>query len=131
MSHHSVRIAITCLLAPLALTAVGQQTSSSASTYPPEENKHDTVILEEYKVTDRKDSAYKAATAITGTKTDTPLIDVPQSIQVITRDLIDDIGALDITDLYMFMPGVTEFSYGGTSSRGFRQEQTRYNGIAG
>ena len=89
------------------------------------------VTLEEYQVTDRRDSPYKAATAITGTKTDTPLIEIPQSIQVITREQIEDLGALDITDLYPLMGSVTEFSYGGVSMRGFRQEQTRYNGING
>lgn len=89
------------------------------------------VTLDEFKVTDRHDSPYKAATAITGTKTDTPLLHVPQSIQVITRDLIEDLGAVDITDLYPLMGSITEFSYGGVSARGFRQEQTRYNGISG
>lgn len=89
------------------------------------------VTLDEFKVIDRQDSAYKAATAITGTKTDVPLIQVPQSIQVITRDLIEDLGAVDITDLYPLMGSITEFSYGGVSARGFRQEQTRYNGING
>ncbi|MES2693180.1 MAG: TonB-dependent receptor [Verrucomicrobiota bacterium] len=88
------------------------------------------VTLDEFKVTDQRD-AYKGNTAITGTKTDVPLIDVPAPIQVITKDLIDDFAALDITDLYPLMGSVTEFSYGGVSARGFRQEQTRYNGIAG
>lgn len=89
------------------------------------------VTLDEFTVIDRQDSAYKAATAITGTKTDTPLLQIPQSIQVITRELIEDLGAVDITDLYPLMGSVTEFSYGGVSARGFRQEQTRYNGISG
>ncbi len=89
------------------------------------------VTLDEFKVFDRQDSAYKAATAITGTKTDVPLLQVPQSIQVITRDVIEDLGAVDITDLYPLMGSMTEFSYGGVSARGFRQEQTRYNGISG
>jgi iron complex outermembrane recepter protein len=88
------------------------------------------VKLEEFKVSDQRD-AYKASTAITGTKTDVPLIDVPAPIQVITKEAIEDLGALDITDLYPLMGSVTEFSYGGVSARGFRQEQTRYNGIAG
>lgn len=88
------------------------------------------VQLDEFKVTDQRD-AYKGNTAITGTKTDVPLIDVPAPIQIITKELIDDLAALDITDLYPLMGSVTEFSYGGVSARGFRQEQTRYNGIAG
>jgi iron complex outermembrane recepter protein len=91
------------------------------------------VTLEEYKVTDRQD-AYKGNTAITGTKTDVPLIDVPAPITVITKEIIEDLGAIDITDLYPLMGSVTEFSYGGSSMRGFRMavpDPTRYNGIAG
>lgn len=97
----------------------------------PDESQKDPVKLESFVVEDKRDSAYKAATAITGTKTDTPLINVPQNITGLTKDLIDDMAAVDITDLYPLMGAVTEFSYGGVSMRGFRQEQTRYNGISG
>ena len=90
----------------------------------------ETIRLEEFTVTDVQDG-YLGATAITGTKTDAALIDTPAPIQIITKEMISDVGALDITDLYAFMGSVTEFSYGGVSARGFRQEQTRYNGIAG
>lgn len=90
-----------------------------------------TVRLEEFHVTDRTAAPYKNATAISATKTDTPLIDLPQSVQVIPRQLIEDLGALEITDLYRSIGGVTQFSYGGVVFRGFRQEETRYNGVAG
>lgn len=107
-------------------------TAVSAAESPTEKTEDNKVLkLDAFVVTDRQDSAYKSATAITGTKTDTPLINTPQNIQVLTRELIEDMGAMDITDLYPLMGAVTEFSYGGVSARGFRQEQTRYNGIAG
>lgn len=117
-------------LAPMLLAQSAPSSSDPVSNLEEEERKK-VVKLEDVVVTDRQDSAYKSATAITGTKTDTPLINVPQNIQVITRELIEDMGAVDITDLYPLMGSVTEFSYGGVSARGFRQEQTRYNGIAG
>ena len=117
-------------LAPMLL-AQSAPSSSDPVTNLEEEERKKVVKLEDFVVTDRQDSAYKSATAITGTKTDTPLIQTPQNIQVLTRDLIEDMGAVDITDLYPLMGSVTEFSYGGVSARGFRQEQTRYNGIAG
>lgn len=116
------------LSAAFAVALHGQQTTSQQPKPLEEES---VLRLQDVVVTDRQDSAYKGATSITGTKTDTPLIQVPQSIQVITKDLIEDIGAVDITDLYPLMGSITEFSYGGVSARGFRQEQTRYNGIAG
>lgn len=113
-------------LALLVLTAVCPAQTSSAAR-----NATEAVVLDPFTVTDRQDSPYKAATAITGTKTDTPLLQIPQSIQVITAEQIRDLGAVDITDLYPLMGSVTEFSYGGVSFRGFRQEQTRYNGVSG
>ena len=111
---------------PVAAQSVTPVSTSSATGLEPP------VKLEEFKVTDQQD-AYKGNTAITGTKTDVPLIDVPAPIQVITKELIEDMGAVDITDLYPLMGSVTEFSYGGVSMRGFRMtpDPTRYNGIAG
>jgi iron complex outermembrane recepter protein len=111
-------------LAMMAQSVAPAPAAASANT--------DIVKLEEFKVTDQQD-AYKGNTAITGTKTDVPLIDVPAPIQVITKELIEDFGAVDITDLYPLMGSVTEFSYGGVSMRGFRMtpDPTRYNGIAG
>jgi len=122
----SGRLATCAATVTALLLAFGVAPLAFAATPGP-----DVVTLDKFTVTDRQDSAYKAATAITGTKTDVPLLQVPQSIQVITRDLIEDLGAVDITDLYPLMGSITEFSYGGVSARGFRQEQTRYNGISG
>ncbi len=89
------------------------------------------LTLGEFTVTDRRDAPYKTGTAISATKSSTPLLETPQSVLVLPRDLIDDLGALDITDLYSQIAGVTQFSYGGVTFRGFRQEETRYNGVAG
>ncbi|WP_438480031.1 TonB-dependent siderophore receptor [Oleiharenicola lentus] len=121
----SLRLGALLFVTPLLWAQTAQTPSNSSST-----TDDGVVRLDDFKVTDQRD-AYKGNTSITGMKTDTPLIDVPAPIQVITKELIEDVGALDITDLYQFMGSVTEFSYGGVSARGFRQEQTRYNGIAG
>lgn len=42
----------------------------------------------------------------TGTKTDTPLVDVPQTISVISREQLDDQGVLSLNDALRFVPGV-------------------------
>lgn len=42
----------------------------------------------------------------TGTKTDTPLVDVPQTISVISREQLDDQGVLNLNDALRFVPGV-------------------------
>ena len=130
MKTHARSFRCAVLLPFCTLTALAQ----SVTTPPPTATLHEPPVkLEEFKVTDQQD-AYKGNTAITGTKTDVPLIDVPAPITVITKELIEDLAATDITDLYPLMGSVTEFSYGGTSMRGFRMavpDPTRYNGIAG
>ncbi|NCU11364.1 MAG: TonB-dependent siderophore receptor [Sphingomonadaceae bacterium] len=42
----------------------------------------------------------------TGTKTDTPLVDVPQTISVISREQLDDQGVLSLNDALRYVPGV-------------------------
>lgn len=53
--------------------------------------------------------------ATTGTKTDTPLKEIPQAISVVTADQIIDQGALTIQDTLRYTAGVTN---GGTDTRG-------------
>lgn len=49
-------------------------------------------------------------------------MDIPQSVQVITSELIRDQGARDITDLYRNVAGVSANQYATVTYRGFRQE---------
>lgn len=50
---------------------------------------------------------YLAKKTTTATRTDTPLIDVPQSISVVTQDQIEDQGIQSVTDAVRYVPGVT------------------------
>lgn len=49
--------------------------------------------------------SYRADTAA-GVKAPTPLIDVPQSVTVLTREQIDDQGVTQLTDALRYVPGV-------------------------
>lgn len=49
---------------------------------------------------------YNAKKSITATKTDTDLIDVPQSVTVITQDLIKDMSLQSMTEVVQYVPGV-------------------------
>tara|TARA_R110002072_G_scaffold97287_6_gene213943 strand:- start:405 stop:2513 length:2109 start_codon:yes stop_codon:yes gene_type:complete len=51
--------------------------------------------------------AYAENDSRSSTKTDTPLVDIPQSVTVITRDLIDDQSMSSMGDLVRYIPGVT------------------------
>ncbi|WP_159999542.1 TonB-dependent siderophore receptor [Roseomonas sp. 18066] len=49
---------------------------------------------------------YVAPVTTTGSKTDTPLIEAPQSVGVVTRDQIDDQGALSVSQALRYTAGV-------------------------
>ncbi|MEZ5956423.1 MAG: TonB-dependent siderophore receptor [Hyphomonadaceae bacterium] len=51
--------------------------------------------------------AYIEDTSSTATRTDTDLRDVPQSVSVITNDLIEDQGMRSMADVVRFVPGVS------------------------
>ncbi|MBC2670735.1 TonB-dependent receptor [Novosphingobium piscinae] len=50
---------------------------------------------------------YKADSSSSATRTDTPLIDVPQSITVVTRDRLDDQAQLSMAEVLRYVPGTT------------------------
>lgn len=54
-----------------------------------------------------KRSGYKASNTSTATKTDTALRDVPQSVTVITKDLIKDQDMRSMGDVVRYVPGVS------------------------
>lgn len=73
---------------------------------------------------------YAAKDTTTATKTDTPLLDVPQTINIVTHDLIADRGVTRVRDALETVPGVLPATgYGGLDSgqvfsRGFFTETT-------
>ena len=50
---------------------------------------------------------YAAARTTSATRTDTPLRDVPQSVSVVSRDVIDDQAMQGIADVARYVPGIT------------------------
>lgn len=115
---------VTALTAALALhspSAFAQHTSTSATV----------TDLDGVDVIGRAQTLYKSEDAAVATRTDTPLALVPQSVQVLPRELIDDQAARQITDLYRSISGISFFSYAGVTLRGFRQENVLYDGLRG
>ncbi len=56
-------------------------------------------------VTAPRDLGYRATGTSTATRTDTPLLDVPQTVDVFTRDRLDDQAILSISDALRYVPG--------------------------
>ena len=54
-----------------------------------------------------KADGYLAKNSVTATKTDTPLIDVPQTISVVTRERLDDQAQRSMADVLRYVPGTT------------------------
>lgn len=53
-------------------------------------------------------AGYSVGSAVTGSKTDTPIIELPQSIAVVTEDLIDDRRPITLLDALYNVSGVTD-----------------------
>ncbi len=86
----------------LAASAVSSQAATTPSYLPP---KDDTIHLEKFAVNDQREKSYSSQRSITASKTDTALVDVPQAISVVTRELIDDQAMHSIGDITRYVPG--------------------------
>ncbi len=115
--------AVLLLTCTSAAMAAGQDETSAQAD--------DAQALDRVEVRGRAQTLYKAEEAAVATRTDTPLNWVPQSVQVMGRDLIDDQAAREVTDLYRSISGISHFSYAGVTLRGFRQENVLYDGLRG
>jgi len=58
-------------------------------------------------ITVQAPSGYQLSTVSSGTKTLTPLLDVPQSVTVVTRQLMQDQLMTSIADVVRYVPGIT------------------------
>ena len=90
-----LRITIACLL---AATAAGRALADDAAVEP--------TPLPKVTVTAEHDTeGYHAERSRAATKTDTPLLDVPQSVSVVTQDLMRDQSMQGLADLVRYVPG--------------------------
>jgi len=96
------------LLTVLAVAQIpiqGLAESDFTPSYLP--SKNDILNLDKLVVHERRDDqSYAIQRSVTATKTDTALVDVPQSVTVITRELIDDQAMRSIGDVTRYVPGV-------------------------
>ncbi|MFM2373042.1 MAG: hypothetical protein RIS85_2764 [Pseudomonadota bacterium] len=81
-------------------------------------------------VTGRVQRLYRVDETTVGKVAEDPM-NIPQALQVINADLFADQGARDATDIYRNISGVSFFSYAGVTFRGFRQDQSFYDGQRG
>lgn len=113
----------------LIVSVVGYQTQKKAIQV---ENK-DLVInvhltpanesLQTVEITGRVEKNYKTSVSFGGTKTATAIKDVPQSIQYVSKELMQDQGAVRMTDIVKNVSGVNQYTfYDDVAIRGFRNQ---------
>lgn len=91
------------LALPLGLVAATLAQEATTPSYLPSAEK--AVRLERFDVSDRHEKTYFSQRSATATKTDTALVNIPQSLSVITRELIDDQSMQSIGDVTRYVPG--------------------------
>ncbi len=78
--------------------------------------------------------SYAAPDAFGATRTNTPIIDTPVSVQAVTRQALDDAGATDIAEAYDYLAGIQRDIDGGGIfgdaylARGFESDNLLFNG---
>ena len=111
-----------------SLSLLGLAVTAAMPVYA-ETNKEDE--LEKISVVGRAAKFYFFEESSMATKTPTDFMDIAQSMQVLSNELIRDQAAWQTTELYRSISGVSQFSYSGVTARGFRQDQVRYDGVQG
>src|ERR1019366_5317220 len=103
-------IAALAMAASIPLRA--QSTAASSSAQPADVSTSTTVttapevVLDPFTVTTSKDKGYAATNAISGSRVDTPIKDLPIPITVITSEFIDDIGATNLRSALSYSSGI-------------------------
>ncbi|MCW2400078.1 TonB-dependent siderophore receptor [Sphingobium sp. B2D3C] len=113
------------LLASVALSAAPAMAQMEGAPAEAGADSDDTII-----VTGRVQRLYRADETTVGKAAEDPM-NIPQAVQVIKSELFADQGARDATDIYRNISGVSAFSYAGVTFRGFRQDQSFYDGQRG
>ena len=94
--HMGLRFAIVTILATAAVHAAGAD--DAAADVP-------TPLPKVTVVGEHESEGYLIENTRTATKTDTALVDVPQSVSVVTRDLIQDQSMQGLADVARYVPG--------------------------
>jgi len=78
-----------------------------------------------------EDDNFLTDTSVSITKSPESLLNIPYSIQVIPRAVLEDRAIQDVKDLYRNVSGVTDSPYSAVTFRGFTQRETLFNGVRG
>ncbi|MCG8466653.1 MAG: TonB-dependent receptor [Gemmatimonadetes bacterium] len=75
--------------------------------------------------------AYRQDATTVGTKSPAQLLDIPGSVQVLSRKFIEDRGATRFEELYRNVSSLVDHPYSEVVLRGFQQREILFNGVRG
>lgn len=95
-----------CAFAAAAFTAgLSAQTAAPAPAAAPEK-KEEVLALQPFSVTAEKSTGYKVSSASTATRTNTALIDIPQTVDIVTKEFWSDMGATSFDQSFRYVANV-------------------------
>ncbi len=106
------------------------QATSAADTQTTDE----VVVLSPFVITDTQTGRYQPTQTTSGGRVRVNLFDAPQSVSVVTRELVDDVGATRLLDALQYISGVTESTIPNgldrTTIRGFQSDGQRIDNFS-
>ncbi len=95
---------------------------------------NEAVQLSDFVVSTSKDDGYRAANSISGTRVDTPIRNIPISLEVVTEEFLRDFQATDLAEAARNVAGMTaeprnNSDFANFTVRGFRTANTLRNGV--
>jgi iron complex outermembrane receptor protein len=97
-------------LALLSMLMIGGNRAVAQTANPARTPDDERVVLPTFSVDASKDTGYIGSNSLSASRAAINVADMPSSVIVITRQLIDDIGAFDVADTLRFVSGVTDSS---------------------
>lgn len=130
-SPRGLASALAALALLMAVTPAHSQTARPAAI------DSETVKLPTFEVTSSQDNGYRASNSVSATRINTPIRDLPLSLEAFTEEFIKDLQPRDLLDIVTFAPGVSSASgdfAGGNANyniRGFSSGNPLRNGFKG
>lgn len=127
--RNAASLVLALALPSLAGVAKAQSTDTPAQPEPPAPaiaapTEDEVVHMSRFTVDETKDSGYKASNSIAGTRSNTPIKEIPLNIQVFTKDLTDDLAITNQIELERYNAALVN---GGADSQSDNPIQQAYN----
>jgi len=133
VSTHTMKTPKRVLLSTAAVAALAASLLAQPATDATPPAKDETIVLSPFTVSSETVGRYAATESTSGTRVRESLMDSPQSITVITRDLVEDVGATRILDAAKYAANISESTIPNaqdrTNIRGFQTDGATIDGF--